>query len=838
MINTNKKFIYLIKFLFSLALVSGLLIFNNNLKAKAYTSDLGNGSFQNPVLYADYPDVSVIKVDSTYYMLTSSISYTPGLPVLKSEDMVNWEICSYAYDRIDVGMDGIDKTHADAYNLQNGKNVYSKGSWAPSLKYKDGTFYAVFSSLDLGKTFVCTHKEPLDFTSWTFNEIKGLGYAHDADLFFDTDGKVYLVNGGCNILELNSDCKSVKMGGLNKKVFDGGSGHDGNRIIKKNGYYYILSTPPKENVNYYQRIEKAWRSRNLTGPYEQKVILDDGGNHQVCIVDDGEYNWAALFEDKGSVGRIPKISPITWKDDWPIIGVNASMKIPNSYTKPVKSNNVITMKTSDNFNTSGGLSPQWQWNHNPDNSKWNKSDRPGWLRLKTSYSKDLLQARNTLTQRIQGPSSSGFVKMDVSKMKPGQIAGLTAFHAKYGYIGVKNDNGTKKLVQYNVEGREYSINLTSDIIYLKIDADCTRNSADFFYSNNGITWTKFGDRLGMDFYYKLWFIGYRFGLFNYTTGADSSGYVDFDYFKFSPTLVGNGPTTNTDADILDDNTSITPSEPVKPETTPGETKKIADGWYYIKNVNAQKYLQVANNKGAAGSNVELNTFSSSEGQKWYVKNLDNGYITLKSALGNFMIDISGGENKDDANVQIYHGYSGDAQQFMLKSSNTNGAYIIATKCSDLTKVLDDAAFNKEDGANVCQWTYGGKSNQQWIFEAVKDSTSSPVVKPEEKPSTPDTDKPSLDNLKLDYTINNWGESYQVNFKIINNTSSSVNGWTLKIKKSSINIETSWNITVNESEDYYIITPVSWNASITAGSSIEFGIQGNGSIGNTIDYTLD
>ena len=114
----------------------------------------------------------------------------------------------------------------------------------------------------------------------------------------------------------------------------------------------------------------------------------------------------------------------------------------------------------------------------------------------------------------------------------------------------------------------------------------------------------------------------------------------------------------------------------------------------------------------------------------------------------------------------------------------------------------------------------------------------PVVKPEEKPSTPDINKPSLDSLKLDYTINNWGESYQVNFKIINNTSSSVNGWTLKIKKSSINIETSWNITVNESEDYYVITPVNWNAFIAAGNNIEFGIQGNGSIGNTIDYTLN
>ncbi|WP_143316534.1 family 43 glycosylhydrolase [Clostridium sp. HBUAS56017] len=508
-------------------------------KAKAYTSDLGNGTYQNPVMYADYPDNSVIKVGTTYYMLCSSINYVPGLPVLKSEDLVNWETCSYVYDRIDVGMSGIDKAHADAYNLVGGKNVYSHGSWAPSLKYHDGKFYATFSSLDLGKTFVCTKSAPMSFGGWDFTEIKGLGYAHDADLFFDTDGRVYLINGGCNVTELNSDCKSVKAGGINKKIFDGGSSHDGNRIFKKNGYYYILSTPVKENGPY-QRIEKAWRSKSLTGPYEQKVILDDGGNHQVCIVEDGSYNWAILFEDKGAVGRIPKLAPVTWVNNWPMIGVNGNGKVPATYKKPVAGNGIKSPDTNDDFNAQGYVLSQWQWNHNPDNSKWTSSERPGWLRLKTSKTTDLLQARNTLTQRIQGPTSSGWVKMDATNIKSGQIAGLSAFHSKYGYIGVRNDNGTKKLVQYNVTGSETSINLTNNMVYLKVDADCNTQIAKFYYSYNGNSWTQLGSPLKMDFFYKLWFVGYRFALFNYTTGYDTSGYADFDYFKFSSTATGTG----------------------------------------------------------------------------------------------------------------------------------------------------------------------------------------------------------------------------------------------------------------------------------------------------------
>ena len=154
----------------------------------------------------------------------------------------------------------------------------------------------------------------------------------------------------------------------------------------------------------------------------------------------------------------------------------------------------------------------------------------------------------------------------------------------------------------------------------------------------------------------------------------------------------------------------------KPSDTPNTSVTLKDGWYYIKNKHAQKYLQVANNTGKANQNVELSAGTGVKGQKWYLKNVGNGYVTLKSALGEFMLDVANAENKDGANIGIYNAYSGTAQQFMLKTINTKGEYVVATKASNLTKVLDDYNFSTSNGANVCQWSYSGNNNQIWSFE--------------------------------------------------------------------------------------------------------------------------
>ena len=181
-------------------------------------------------------------------------------------------------------------------------------------------------------------------------------------------------------------------------------------------------------------------------------------------------------------------------------------------------------------------------------------------------------------------------------------------------------------------------------------------------------------------------------------------------------ISSNNNNTNTETTDKNDTTTTT--------VIPGSTKILSDGWYYIKNVNAQKYLQVTSNTAKPAQNVELGSGTGVAGQKWYLKNLGDGYITLQSGLGDYMLDIAYGKNEDGANLQIYGAYSGTAQQFLLKSTSVSNGYIIGTKTSGLTKALDAYNFGTTDGTNVCQWSYGGRNNQIWIFEPTSNNGSS------------------------------------------------------------------------------------------------------------------
>lgn len=287
-------------------------------------------------------------------------------------------------------------------------------------------------------------------------------------------------------------------------------------------------------------------------------------------------------------------------------------------------------------------------------------------------------------------------------------------------------------------------------------------------------------------------------------------------------------------------------EKVEP-VAPGEIANIADGTYFIKNVNADKYLTVADNSAKAGSNVELRTKANLEGQKWTVKNLGNGYITLTSALGNFMLDVAYGKDENGANIGIYNDYAGTAQQYVVKNTSKADTYIIATKASGLTKVLDDYEHDKKDGANVCQWQYYGNPNQQWLFEKADTNTVSTsqlsalttpeVAKPEiTKPETSETPVVQ-EELALSYNITSWGTGSNISFKLTNNSASEVKDWCLKINKNDVKITSSWNMTVEETEDAYLITPLSWNATIAAGGAIEFGVITEGNVNETIHYSF-
>ena len=285
----------------------------------------------------------------------------------------------------------------------------------------------------------------------------------------------------------------------------------------------------------------------------------------------------------------------------------------------------------------------------------------------------------------------------------------------------------------------------------------------------------------------------------------------------------------------------TPSQNVDANTT----ANIADGWYYLKNTLSQKYLTVEGNSAKAATNVCISKGTGVDGQKWYVQNLGNGYISLKSGLGDFMLDVANGKDEDGANLQIYNAYAHDPQQFVVKNTNKSGVYTIATKTSAGTKYVDVYEHKTADGTNVCQWTYYGNPNQQWQFEKVNGGsqaqpTPTPTPAPTAQPTTTPTPAPQPSTgsgLTAKATVNSWGSGYTANIKVSNNTGKTVNGWTLKIKKSEVKMDSSWNVNVKESGDSYVLTPVDWNSSIPNGGSVEFGFNGSGNVGSSISVEV-
>jgi hypothetical protein len=305
--------------------------------------------------------------------------------------------------------------------------------------------------------------------------------------------------------------------------------------------YYIFNIRWTE-----RRIESCYRASNLAGAWEGKVVFNStlsgasGGVAQGGVISTADGHWyAMLFQDHGAVGRVPVLVPVTWSNNWPVLGVNQAA--PVTMTVPLAPSSFKTaLLTSDDFNqTKPGLN--WQWNHNPDNNCWSLSARPGYLRLTTgSIAANIFLARNTLSQRTVGPTCSGEVALETNNMKSGDYAGLSAFQDDYGIIGVKQTDSGKYLIMATNGGggtpkEVASKALDQDKVYLKINfnfLNCV-DKATFYYSLDGSTWTQLGSQLAMT--YKLThFMGYRIALFNYATKS-TGGYVDFDYLHTTPT---------------------------------------------------------------------------------------------------------------------------------------------------------------------------------------------------------------------------------------------------------------------------------------------------------------
>ncbi len=485
----------------------------------------------NPVIWADVPDPSVIRVGNNYYMSSTTMHMSPGVPIMKSTDLVNWRLVSYAYNTLE---------NTSALNLENGQNAYSKGSWASSIRYVDGTYYVSTFSYTTNKTYIYKTRD-IENGPWTASAINGV--YHDASLFFE-NGRAFLGYGidDIKIIELTADASAIKPGGLNQTIIAKSSAVAGTNFIvrpegthlqKINGRYYVsLITWPSGK----SRTQLIFRSNNLTGPYEGRVALQDQGIAQGGLIDTPTGNWYAfLFRDFGAVGRIPYLVPVNWQDGWPVMGING--KVPQKLGFVVDDAALKGVVTSDEFNQGGSTLPlQWQWNHNPDNSGWSLSSRPGHLRLTTKrLANNFEVARNTLTQRSFGPQSSARIAMDTAGMKDGDYAGLGALQARYGFVGVSKNNGNKSIVMVDTTSgspQEVArIGLYQDRVYFRIDKDF-RNQTDqarFYYSLDGNNWTIIGNTLRMTYDLKH-FMGYRFALFNYATRS-TGGYVDFDYYR-------------------------------------------------------------------------------------------------------------------------------------------------------------------------------------------------------------------------------------------------------------------------------------------------------------------
>ena len=510
---------------------------------------------QNPMLWADCPDPDIIRVGDTYYLVTTTMHLMPGAPVMASKDLKNWETVGYIFDRL---------TDSPKYDMQEG-TVYGRGQWATSLKYHKGKFYALLAPNErgtMGDTYIFT----ADKAEGPWTVLSRMRHFHDCSLFFDDDDRVYVIYGTGEMMELKKDLSDV-IEGTHQQIFkreeDERGLLEGSRMIKHNGKYYLLMISHVYAPGKHRR-EVCYRADDIHGPYEKQVILESefGGfsyEAQGTIVDSEGGDWYGInFQDRGGVGRVLTVMPCRWINGWPMLG-DENGKVPEQVRALKSGQPKKGIVCSDDF-SEPKLGLHWQWNHNPVDNAWSLTEREGFLRLKTNrVVNTLFLAPNTLTQRMEGPTCSGSIALDVAKMKDGDRAGLAAFNSDTGALIIKKDG--KKLT---LEMTEMSAKLASDTkavtdvdekviesipltlspkqstIWLRIDGDFRpsgrgggKDAANFYYSLDGTDWTQIGTHdYRMRFDWQRFFMGTKFGIFCYAT-KKAGGWVDVDAFSYS-----------------------------------------------------------------------------------------------------------------------------------------------------------------------------------------------------------------------------------------------------------------------------------------------------------------
>ena len=503
----------------------------------------------NPLTYTDIPDPDIIRVGEDYYMVSTTMYFCPGAPIMHSRDLVHWEIVNYVYDVIEDD---------DIYNLRDGKNAYGKGQWATTLRYNDGVYYALFVANDQHKTYIYRTQDIVN-GPWERSAVIEDYFMHDASLLFD-DGRLWVVwgNGELHLVELEPDGTGVKAGAEEMLLIDSpregwNLRAEGSHFYHIGDYYYVLEIDwPREKP----RTATVWRSKSIEGPYESKVVLQgtlggrSDGIAQGPIIDTPAGDWYAVqFQDHGAVGRIPCIQPVTWVDGWPMMGADGIPLEEVTVNLPAQGKDYVW--DNDEFD-SEKLALVWQWNHKAPEG-WSLTERPGWMRLRAAKATGLADARGTLTQRTVGPRCISETLLDVSGMNPGDEAGLCAFQSHSGRIGVRiAPDGTRSVILHET-GRSFSrgadgrpvielldddiltVPMEGDLVWLRIRYVFTPqeegdepDTAFFSYSFDGSNWTEADFALKMRFTLD-YFTGYRSGLYNFSTLSEG-GTADFDWF--------------------------------------------------------------------------------------------------------------------------------------------------------------------------------------------------------------------------------------------------------------------------------------------------------------------
>jgi len=511
--------------------------------SKVWVADNGDDTYRNPILHADYSDPDVVRVGNDFYLVASSFNSAPGLPILHSQDLVNWTIIGHALPR---------QPPFDVFNSPQ----HGNGVWAPVIRYHNQEFYIFYSDPDFG-IYLVKAKDPAG--PWSeprlIKEAKGW---IDPCPFWDDDGKAYMVSAFARsragvksilvISRMSEDGTKLLDDGV--MVFDGHE-HDptveGPKLYKRNGFYYIFA--PAGGVETGWQV--ALRSKNIYGPYERKVVLAQGktninGPHQGAWVEtpSGE-SWFIHFQDKGAYGRIVHLQPMKWINDWPLIGIDpdgdGTGEPVLKFKKPNVGGNISTATPAetDEFNADR-LGLQWQWQANPQTNWALPSAAYGLLRLfnvpLAKGARNFWDVPNLLLQKFPAPAFTATTKVNFTARNDGERAGLIVTGTDYAYLSVRKQqeglyvsqtacfNADKGAAEVETSG----VKLNQTVLWMRVKLD-ENAIANFSYSIDGKSFTP----IGKPFQARpgRW-IGAKVGIFAVGAGTNlEMGYADFDWFR-------------------------------------------------------------------------------------------------------------------------------------------------------------------------------------------------------------------------------------------------------------------------------------------------------------------